>query len=433
MNGTVKWLCAGLAGVAGVMASVGPVNAADAVTTPAAQKPVEMAVSTPASAAAASKPSGLTVTAGPVTVKPYGYIKLDAAYDSQRTSMGDIPFYVYPKSATGGKNDNEFNMTARETRLGLDLAGPDVESIETTGKIEADFYGGGSANSANPRIRLAFLDLKTPYGTSLRAGQDWETFITAIPRTLNFGYLADLGALGLRRPQLRLTQDVPLFGDTKLVAKAAAARTIGEDIDGGGQDDGADSGTPTAQGNLYLESKWWPSKSAKAGVSGHFGNETVDTVVSNKVTVADSKDYNSYSVIGSAVLPIHPMIALQGTIWQGKNLDTYYGGVGQGINKTLGCAIGAKGGWAQVVLEPSGMNSLLDRCNLNVGYGLDDPDNGDLNSGNRSKNEIIFSSLYVKITSAVTAALEYANIVTSYASADDATDNRMQGSMIYKF
>lgn len=360
-----------------------------------------------------------------LTLKAYGYVKLDASYDSQKTSAGDLMFYVLPK--VNGESDNEFNMTARETRLGLELAGPDMECLKTTGKIEADFYGGNTANSPNLRLRLAYVDVAMPSATSVRAGQDWETFITVIPRIVNFSYLADSGALGLRRPQFRLSQDVPIYDKTKLVAKVAAARTIGEDIDGGMQDDGADSGYPSVQYNLCMETPLLISRPAKFSVSGHWGNETVDATVSNQVVESDAKDYNTWSVIGSMILPVHEKVALQGTIWQGKNLDTYYGGIGQGINKTLQKGIGAQGGYIQLITD------LTEKLNWNLSYGMDDPDNQDLNVGNRSKNQMVFSSVYYKITSAVTAAIEYSYMTTSYKDQANASNNRIQGAMIYKF
>jgi len=361
-----------------------------------------------------------------LTLKVYGYVKLDAAYDTQKTSAGDVLFYVLPK--VNGESDNEFNMTARETRLGLELAGPDIENLKTTAKIEADFYGnGGSQNSPNLRMRLAYLDVAMPSGTAVRAGQDWETFLTVIPKTVNIAIMADVGAIGLRRPQFRVTQDIPIYDKTKLVAKVAAARTIGEDIDGGMQDDGADSGYPSVQYNLCLETPLLTAKATKLGVSGHWGNETLDSTVSNVVVDTDVKDYNTWSVIGSLFLPVHQKVAIQGTIWQGKNLDTYYGGIGQGINKTLQKGIGANGGYVQLITD------LTEKLNWNIAYGIDDPDNQDLNNGNRSKNQTVVTSAYYKITSAVTAAFEYYYMTTSYKGQSAASDNRFQGAMIYKF
>jgi len=368
---------------------------------------------------------GTSTDASLLTLKVYGYVKLDAAYDTQKTSAGDALFYVLPK--VNGESDNEFNMTARETRLGLELAGPEMECLKTTGKIETDFYGGNTANSPNLRLRLAYLDLAMPSGTAVRAGQDWETFLTVIPRTVNITIMADVGALGLRRPQFRVTQDIPIYAKTKLVAKLAAARTIGDDSDGGMQDDGADAGYPSVQYNLCLETPLLTAKTTKLSVSGHWGNETVDSTVSNVVVDTDVKDYNTWSVIGSLFLPVHQNVAIQGTIWQGKNLDTYYGGIGQGINKTLQRGIGARGGYIQLVTD------LTDRLNWNLAYGIDDPDDQDLNNGNRSQNKAVITSAYYKITSAVTAAFEYYYMTTSYKGQSAAADNRFQGAMIYRF
>jgi len=211
------------------------------------------------------------------------------------------------------------------------------------------------------------------------------------------------------------------------VAKVAAARTIGEDIDGGMQDDGADSGYPTVQYNLCLETPLLTAKATKLSVSGHWGNETLDSTVSNVVVDTDVKDYITWSVVGSLYLPLHQNVAIQGTIWQGENLDTYYGGIGQGVNKTLQTGIGAKGGYIQLITD------LTDQLNWNLAYGIDNPNNQDLSNGNRSKNQTVVTSVYYKIASAVTAAFEYYYMTTSYKGQSDTSDNRFQGAMIYKF
>jgi len=368
-----------------------------------------------------NQPSGKAL----FTLKPYGYVKLDASYDTHRVQSGDYAYYVLPKEA--GEQDNEFNITARETRLGLELMGPDTENWKTSGKIEADFYGpGGTANSANLRLRLGYVDLAHNSGFSARAGQDWETFITVIPRMLNFAVLGDAGQLGIRRPQFRLSQVIPL-GATMFTLKVAAARAIGEDLDGGGQDDGADSGLPAFQYNTLLETPLLTARKSKFSVSGLIGRETLDTVVSNQVVGIDDQNYESWAAIGSAFLPVHQKVVLQGTLWMGANLDTYYGGIGQGINIVKKTAIAAKGFWVQVMTDPT------EHLNWNLGYGLDDPDDDDLNSGNRARNTTIFTSLYYKLTTAVTVGVEYINMTTAYLDEDDATDNRFQGSMIYKF
>lgn len=361
-------------------------------------------------------------------VSLYGYIKLDASYDTQRTAAGNLMFYVLPEGE-GGKDD-EFNMTARETRLGLNMRVPDLDDWTVTGKVEADFYSGASENSPNPRLRLAYVDA-TSGNWSVRAGQDWETFINTVPRIVNFSFLADAGAIGLRRPQLRVTRVMPLTDDTRLVAAVAAARTIGQDIDGGGQDDGAAAGYPTAQANLRLETKGIGGQRMVMGISGHWGTETVSSYVDESdpeaPVVVPEKDYDTWSVIGSLAVPLHERVILQGAIWRGENLDTYFGGIGQGINRQQQKGIAAQGGWAQFVLNPA------DKWNVNLGYGLDDPDSGDLNPGDRSKNELLFGSVFYSVGGGLTLAAEYSYMTTSYQDGQNAKNNRVQTSVIYHF
>ncbi len=401
-------LCAALIGA-------GPVLAQAPAAAPAAPASTAVALPAPALVPVLSKFS-LTI---------YGYVKLDASYDTSRASGGDLAFYVMPREA--GEKDDEFNFTARETRLGLELKCPEYGDTRVSGKIEADFYGkGGDANTPVPRLRLGFVDIANN-GWLVRAGQDWETFITAIPKIDNFAYLADAGALGLRRPQLRVQKEFNISDDSKVVAKVAAARTIGQDLDGGGQDDGADASFPTAQYNLTYESKLFAGKTAKIGVSGHFGRETMDTVVDNQVVGSDDKDYDTWSVIGSVVLPVTEWAAIQGSIWKGANLDTYYGGIGQGVNTKLDTSICAIGGWGQLVFD------VTKDLNWNVGYGIDDPDNEDLNDKDRSKNQILFSSLFYKLLPPVTLIFEYSYMKTDYKASDNEEDNRFQGSVMYTF
>jgi len=356
----------------------------------------------------------------------YGYVKLDASYDTHKTVMGDAAFWTLPEV---DGSDDEFNMTANQTRLGLKIAGPEVMGGTVSGRFEMDFYGGGAPNKSNPRMRLAYVNYALESGLSFRAGQDWETFINVLPKTVNFGTLGYQGSLGLRRPQFRISQDIAL-GEAKLTAKIAAARTIGKDMDGAGQDDGADSGLPSGQWNLLFTTPIpWAEKALKVGASGHYGQETVDGVSSNGAVIkTDDKNYDTWSVIGSLYLPIIDQLAIQGTYWQGENLGaSYYGGIGQGINLAEKTGIAASGGWIQALITP------WEKISVNVIYGMDNPDDDDLNEGNRSKNQIISGNIFYAMDPSLILALEYMNIETSYKDSDKATDNRVQASVMYKF
>lgn len=368
----------------------------------------------------------ITLKDADVRLQLYGYIRADLAHDTQATApKADFAFWVLPE--LDGQKDAQTHLGARETRIGLNLFGPDAGNWKTTGKIEMDFYGSGNPNSYSPRIRLAYLDLAHSSGLSIRAGQDWETFVEVVPRIVNFAYLADIGALGLRRPQARVTQVFAISDATKLVAKAAVAQTVGEDLDGGGFDDGADADWPTFQFNVALHQKLWTEKMARFAFSGHYGRETLDATVSNVVVGIDVEDYDTWSAQGSIYLPLTSYLAVQGNLWVGENLDTYYGGIGQGVNMVLGEAIASKGGWAQVLYDPT------DKLCFGLGYSMDDPDNDDLSPGMRAKNQQVFVNGFYKLTSAVTVMAEYANMTTDYLDGDDARNDRVQLAIRYTF
>lgn len=358
-------------------------------------------------------------------VKLYGFTKLDVIYATQRTFAGDLNFYLLPTIA--GKNQPSLNITARETRFGLDISGPSIEDWKTTGKVELDFYtsafGGGNENNAAPRIRLAYVDFVSAQGLSVRAGQDWDTLVTVTPKTVDAAFLGGYGNLYGRRPQVRVTQTLK-FGAVSVTARAAAARTIGQVTDAGGiQDGGTDAVQPTLEGAFFADATLWTTRPARVSISGHSGFETVAPVAADPTL----KNYDTRSLIGGLVLPITDRATIQGTVWQGADLKQFYGGINQGINTTLGQSIEAQGGWAQLVLD------VLPVVNVNLGYGYDDPSDSNLNTGDRTLNTRSFGSVIYQASSAVSFAFEYSSLRTGYKNAATSNGEIYQAAAIFKF
>lgn len=52
-----------------------------------------------------------------VDAELYGYIKVDSSYDTARTSVGNLARWVESEGTRG--HDDQFNLTANQTRLGL--------------------------------------------------------------------------------------------------------------------------------------------------------------------------------------------------------------------------------------------------------------------------------------------------------------------------
>jgi hypothetical protein len=159
-------------------------------------------------------------------IQLYGYLKLDAAYDTSRIDNGNYAKWV--QSESSNDNDDQFNMTANESRLGMRINGPQEGDMNTSGRVEVDFYGGGSENKSQIMMRHAYLKIDWPAERfNVIAGQTSDVISPLFPPTLNYSVQWWAGNIGYRRPQIRLTKSLALPSDVDLTLEGALARTIG--------------------------------------------------------------------------------------------------------------------------------------------------------------------------------------------------------------
>jgi len=370
----------------------------------------------------------------------YGFIKLDAAYDSSRTDLGNFARWV----ASDGKNDNQFNMTARQSRLGLRFDGPDVEGMETGGRVEIDFYEGGSENKNRLMMRHAYMQVAWPdYDVVLLAGQTSDVISPLVPPTLNYSVAWWVGDIGYRRPQVRVTKGVTMAHDTTVHIQLAAARTIGDTGPfGAGADSGEDAGFPSLQARSALTFPLLDGKKATVGISGHWGEEEYDFDVQDR-----SKHLATWSANLDVKLPICKWLTLSGELWTGRNVDAYLGGIAQGmvVESDAGSYVNGKGwdadtemfvhagevdscgGWLALELGP------FDRWSYGVGVSMDDPQDSDLPDDARTQNVSCWGNVRYSINEAVQAGFELSYWDTEYKKARDGDSVRAQTSFIYTF
>ena len=355
-------------------------------------------------------------------VELYGYIKMDASYDDSRTNPGN--FVVWADSENTTKNDDEFSMTANQTRLGFKVNGPDDGNMKTSGRAEIDFYGsGGTENKAKLQLRHAYMKLDWPADdVSIIAGQTSDVFSPLNPSTLNYTVLWDAGNIGYRRPQIRLTKGFDLNSETHLETAIAVARTIGDDkfmdTDVNNPQSGEDSGFPTLQGRAGLTFPMYGYKPTTLGVSGHWGEEDYDTA---------SKEVESWSVNADLVQPVNEWLTIKGEAFLGENLDTYFGGIGQGLNTATGEAVKSKGGWIAATLGP------WEKTKYNFGIGIDDVKEGTIADNQRALNRSIFGNVVYSLNENTDLGFEISHWHTEWKGQKDADALRAQMSFIYKF
>jgi hypothetical protein len=358
------------------------------------------------------------------SIKSYGYIKLDASYNDSRTASGNYVLYV-PSEGTIN-NDNTFNITARQSRLGLDITAPQYEGWITKAKVEGDFYGDGSIaheNKAELMLRHAFLET-TKGGLSFLAGQTWDVISPLNPNSLSYVPGFTSGNTGYRRPQIRASYNKTFDDVTGILTQFALSRTTGttnEDLDVNTVNDGDDSGFPTVQGRVALTTKGIAGKKNVIGISGHFGKEELGA----SSTTGAANKYDSWSGNIDFVIPLSARFTLSGEAFTGENLDDYFGGVLQGINTTTRNEISSTGMWSQINF------AFNKEWQYTAGFSFDNPDTDDLNNGNRDKNSFYFVNAMFKVLPMLTIGLEYDYYETEYKGMTDGTVNRFQTSAIF--
>ncbi|MDC1143003.1 hypothetical protein OAU50_07925 [Planctomycetota bacterium] len=433
--GVAGWLvkAAWMALVCGVIVGAQPVWAADADASESEDAAAtEDSVADSADAAPAEeKPEGLFTKLGSI-FNPYGFVQLDAAWDDSRFGFNpQLPGFVLSEDQTAGqapKDESEFTMYTRLARLGFDLSFGTVEDLGDVvvgGKVEVDFYGGGSDSRNLLRMRKAYLTMKWDDLTVL-AGQTSDLIA---PRYASVNYdlvMWGAGNLGDRRPQLRVTNKWA-FGDMTLDAAIMLGLTgaiDGQDLDSNGLSDGAQAALPTIQarvgfGYKYLEE----GKALEVGIWGHWAQEEIDGF---SIGTGNENQFDSWAVGMDIFVPImEDWLWVHGEMYTGSNLDDVRGGIFQGVNAN-GEEIASSGGWGEIGVKPYSWMTVT------VGGAIDDPDATDLPAAGRVRNEIFFMKANFAF-GPVYFGMEYLYWETEYKAFGAGRANRFKGYVGYKF
>ena len=384
--------------------------------------------------AIAAEPIAVTTKSG-VSATLYGFASLNAAYEDSKSNNGNFANFA-AQSDIANKNDGGWHFTPNLTRIGLNLSsGSDTSFFKANGKIEVDFYGGGSGNAPVPRLRHGYGEISFgKSGFSILGGQTWDLISPLVTPTLNAGVLNNSGDPGLRRAQLRLTEKVPVGGGSFEIA-AALVRTIGENQPyntTSASETGVDADIPTFQGRIGIALPTWvENKKFGFGVSGHYGQEEIDLDDSGR-----TKDIPTWSTNIDLTLPLFDALTFLGEGFVGANLDTYAAGIGRGFAADKADPEGVKsifayGGW--IALQAK----FIKKLTINVGAGLDKLDRDDIEKvGGREQNLSIFANTTYNLTDAFSLGFEYLHVQTDYligGTVKEAYLNRYQLSATYGF
>jgi hypothetical protein len=368
---------------------------------------------------------GVQATKPSFQVDWYGYVKLDAAYDQNLTSHGNFVMWVEPEAIVD--NDEQFNMTHKQSRFGFNAQGKGYQDVDVTGHVEVDLYGGGLENNALLLLRHAYFTVQSRE-FKLVAGQTYDIVSPLVPPTLNYSVLWSCGNIGYRRPQISLWYMAQPNDQTSVALAAGFFRTIGSDLTPtfslqlgetkDGMDDGTDAGIPSFQGLLDVNYELNSGARVRAGISGLWGQLKAETNFNN------SEKYESVAAVGHLHIDFTPDVGLAGEGYTGTNLANYYGGID---NPSTIEGVATTGGWCALWAK------LTPNFKFTVGAGMDDPKDEDLAPGSRSNNMCYFGNVNFYIVPQVTLGFELSQWETEYNGADKAKNFRAQTSFALEF
>lgn len=390
--------------------------------------------------------------AGAVEIHPYGFLLAGYAEEWGRTNSAEIPVTATSAGTTAASNQNTSAFTARQSRLGINVAGGKGPwDSDLSGVIEADFYGlrNTSASSldvlsSSPRLRLAYIQAKRGDDVVV-FGQDWiKAFAPLTPTSLmhvGTSPLSSSGNLWNRLPQLRWDREWGLKSDWSVVTKAALIRSFTGDETGrtttaGGTTfavpnsvdtagSGEFSGGPAYQALAELHRKI-DGRTFLAGVSLQYLRESFNAA---EPAPAGATNAQVSGLLWSAHFdfPIHEKLELMGEGFYGRG-NQNQNGLGSVYNDLGTIRLSqVRGGWVQATVRP------VDKWSANAMGGFESVDQLGLAAGTIYRNESLALNVMWAVSPEMTLALEVGRIHSYYVAALAGDSENMGFNAQYKF
>ena len=360
---------------------------------------------------------------GPFRIVHYGIGWLHASYDTSRTVSGPFVLFVHSEDTQG---EPSFSVSARATRLGFLIDGPEIRGGRSGGRIEFDFHGFAlTENRTGVLLRHAYGEFYRD-GWRILGGQTWDLISPLWPNVLNYTVAWAAGNIGYRRAQVRVERTFEADDGSKWLLQSSINQTIVSDFVGAPDIQGEDAGWPTIMGRIgYVgPDVYGTGKPVQFGVSGHIAQHGTDF---RNPPVEDDRRFLSWSFNVDVRYPFSERCGFQGEFFMGQALGTFLGGINQGIDPVEREAIRAMGGWVEFWLY---WTPIL---HTHVGFGIDDPNDDDLSVGRRTQNHFYFANLIWNVSPELEVGIELSWWETRYKGLAPGEAFRVEGAMRYHF
>lgn len=356
------------------------------------------------------------------TLQPYGILNLTLTADT-----GMPPPQAQTPAEAANKNDL-YDVTARNTILGVRLSPTELEGLAVGGRVEVDFLAGSNSSPA-PRLRHCYFTLGTPDGTwEMLAGKSYDILDPWNMGGYSINFPADNwpGDIGLKRPQLRLTYKNPL-GQDRAFTWQLALTTFEENITS--SEGVATEQIPALESHLGVDLPFLAKQTASLGLSGHFGAKRH----ASDTAQLPNSNLETWSIGADAKLPFGKSWTFITEVWRAKLGNTFVNEpsappTNLGATQAAGDAYISHGGMALISYTPSSA------WRFNAGKGLQKIDQQEVNPGRQTRIDSWFVNGYWTLADKFEIGLETSQWRSTFAQMTDANDDlRIQLSLSYYF
>jgi hypothetical protein len=286
-------------------------------------------------------------------MKLYGRVKVDYKYLDGRSTSTSVAYNMVDKMTTPDYNNDSTNFTAKDTRFGF-IASHAAGEWAAQGRFEMDMFGNQAGNTTDPRFRLGYVNLaNNDWGTSFRAGQDWNAIAQMNPSTIDFGILGHAGNLWERTVQFTIRQQL---ADNSLELLVSAFRFASTST-------GSETRMPWVGARAAYTFEAFGGKHLVA-VNGAYEKDK------NDIT---KDDFDRWLVAAEFKLGLGPVL-LKGEVWTGEAIDGAFTRDGSVATINSGNSteeIAGWGGWVDATYK------IMPEWSVTAGFGVDTPDKND--------------------------------------------------------
>jgi hypothetical protein len=347
-------------------------------------------------------------------------LKLNAGLDTlmvastKRHFPAGMPLFLVTDSPFG-RETNSFDVHARQSYLGASFSGPDLGRFKTGAQILTFFQNHDlTADDYGLLVYYAYGELKND-DWRFAAGLQQDVFNPVSPTVVYLSQLYGSGNAGSYRGQLRLErflQRDDFFGATLQFGLSEPLSTL---VTSDATRIMEDNGWPNVEARVELgfgcrqEMRGAQCRPLEVGFSGVVGQfRTSETLLANPPAINQRAVIDTWGFGTDFEWRPNPWYGTRGEFYYGQAMGEYNGGVLQSFNPNTFQEICSVGGFGEAFCY------FTDKFHLHVGYGIDDPRDGDLATTQIRRNETYFANLVWDLSKAVQLGLEIDYRKTDY-------------------